>query len=89
MNNKRLDPRHAVYVGSFDPLTLPYQALKAKPAGILNKLRLALLVNGVDIMGSGAGIISACHDDADLEHTLGSFEQAIKMLRAEETLPQL
>lgn len=73
----------------FEPLTFAYQDLKAKPAEQLNKLRLGLLLNGVDIMGSGGGIISATHDDADLEHTIDAFEQAVQMLRAEETLPSL
>jgi glutamate-1-semialdehyde 2,1-aminomutase len=73
----------------FDPLQLPYQELKAKPAAVLNKFRLALLISGVDIMGSGGGVISCRHDDADLQHTLEAFANAVEMLRAEETLPQL
>ena len=80
---KRIDPL------AFDPLSMPYQDLKAKPAALLNKFRLALLLHGVDVNGAGSGVISATHDDADLSHTLEAYEQAIHMLRAEETLPQL
>jgi glutamate-1-semialdehyde 2,1-aminomutase len=78
-----IDPRN------FDPLAIPYQDLKAKPPGLLNKLRLALLIGGVDFSGSGGGVISATHDDGDLEQTVAAFEQAVTMLAAEENLPRL
>ncbi|MBT4045575.1 MAG: aminotransferase class III-fold pyridoxal phosphate-dependent enzyme [Rhodospirillaceae bacterium] len=73
----------------FDPLSMPYEDLKGKPAGLLNKLRLALLIGGVDISGSGGGVISATHDDDDLAQTVAAFEGALEMLRAEESLPKL
>ena len=63
--------------------------MKGKPAGLLNKLRLALLIGGVDISGSGGGVISATHDDDDLAQTVAAFEGALEMLRAEESLPKL
>ncbi|MDP6346521.1 MAG: aminotransferase class III-fold pyridoxal phosphate-dependent enzyme, partial [Alphaproteobacteria bacterium] len=73
----------------FDPLALPFTELKAKPGEQLNKLRLGLLLGGVDISGSGGGVISAVHDAADLNQTVEAFEQAVTMLAAEETLPRL
>jgi len=72
---------------NFDPLAIPYQEIKAKPPGLMNKLRLALLIGGVDISGSGGGVISATHDDEDLERTVTAFDQAVAMLMAEEGLP--
>jgi glutamate-1-semialdehyde 2,1-aminomutase len=78
-----IDPRN------FDPFAMPYQDLKAKPPALLNKLRLALLIGGVDFSGSGGGVISATHGDDDLEHTVAAFEQAVAMLAAEENLPRL
>ena len=74
---------------NFDPLSMSYQDLKGKPAGLLNKLRLALLIGGVDISGAGGGVISATHDDDDLAQTVTAFEDAVKMLGAEESLPKL
>ena len=79
----------AIEPRNFDPLAIPYQDLKAKPAGLLNKLRLALLIGGVDISGSGGGVISATHDADDLRQTVAAFEQAVTMLSAEENLPRL
>jgi glutamate-1-semialdehyde aminotransferase len=73
---------------NFDPLAIPYQEIKAKPPGLMNKLRLALLIGGVDISGSGGGVISATHDDNDLERTVTAFDQAAAMLMAEEDLPR-
>lgn len=74
---------------NFDPLAMPYQDLKAKSPVLLNKLRLALLIGGVDISGSGGGVISATHDGDDLDHTVAAFEQAVTLLAAEENLPRL
>ncbi|MBT4488064.1 MAG: aminotransferase class III-fold pyridoxal phosphate-dependent enzyme [Rhodospirillaceae bacterium] len=73
---------------NFDPLAIPYQDLKSKPPGLMNKLRLALLIGGVDISGAGGGVISATHDDNDLEQTVAAFEQAVSMLMAEDDLPR-
>ncbi len=73
---------------NFDPLAIPYQEIKAKPPGLMNRLRLALLIGGVDISGSGGGVISATHDDNDLERTVTAFDQAAAMLMAEEDLPR-
>ncbi len=74
---------------NFDPLSIPYQDLKSKPPGLMNKLRLALLIGGVDISGSGGGVISATHGDDDLEQTVEAFARAVAMLMAEDDLPRL
>jgi glutamate-1-semialdehyde 2,1-aminomutase len=73
---------------AFDPLTVPYQELKDQSAGMLNKLRLALLVHGVDIMGSAGGVISAVHSDQDIADTAAGFDAAVEMLAREEDLPR-
>ena len=54
----------------------------------MNKLRLALLIGGGDISGSGGGVISATHDESDLEQTVTAFDQATAMLISEEDLPR-
>jgi len=79
----RIDPL------AFDPLARPYQDLKAKPPVQLAKLRLGLLINGVDIMGSGGGVISATHDETDLDHTVDAFAATLTMLQAEEPVATL
>lgn len=85
-----LNPQgQAIAPEAFDPLSLPAQELKTKPPEILNKLRLALLTGGVDIMGSGGGVISATHGDAELEQTADAFAAAVDQLMREESLPAL
>lgn len=74
---------------AFDPLTLPAQELKRKPPEVVNKLRLSLLTSGVDIMGSGGGVISATHGEAELEQTVDAFAAAVDQLKREESLPLL
>ncbi|MEX0717123.1 MAG: pantetheine-phosphate adenylyltransferase [Planctomycetaceae bacterium] len=40
-----LDPRHAVYAGSFDPLTLGHLDIVRRGAGIFDKLTVAIGIN--------------------------------------------
>ena len=47
------------------------------------KLKLALLLNGVDIAGRPGGTISAAHTESDLTHTLQAFRTALDLLRAD------
>ena len=80
---RKLDPE------AFDPLALSHAELKRKPPEALNKLRLALLTAGVDIMGSGGGVISATHGDRELEQTAAAFAEAVDRVGREEALPAL
>lgn len=61
------------------------EVFKAKSA-IANKLRLALLLNGVDISGKPGGTVSAAHTEADIRATADALRDSIKMLREEEDL---
>lgn len=75
----------AVDPQNFDARAIGHAALNAKsPLG--EKLRLALLVHGVDISGKPGGTASAAHTDGDLEHTAEALRAAIGMLRAEADL---
>jgi len=68
----------------FDPLALGFDGLKrSKSAGLANKLRLAMLVAGVDIMGAPGGTVSATHGDREIEQTIDAFRQAVRMIKAE------
>lgn len=81
--NRAIDP------ADFNPLSVSIHELKEKPSEHLNKLRLALLIAGVDINGSGAGLISATHEESDLERTVSAFQFAVEMVSKEESLPRI
>lgn len=67
---------------NFDARAIGHDALGAK-SPISEKLRLALLVHGVDINGKPGGTTSAAHTDADLAHTAEALRAAIGLLRSE------
>ena len=67
----------------FDPYAVGMERLKASPGALGNKLRLALLVHGVDISGSLSGFISVTHGEQDIADTAEAFRGAIRMMRAE------
>lgn len=79
-------PGVTVRPGAFVPETQPMPVLKSQPAGLSHKLRLALLVNGVDVNGRIGGFVSATHTADDVTHAAGAFREAIRMLRAEGEL---
>jgi glutamate-1-semialdehyde 2,1-aminomutase len=72
---------------TFDPATLTLDDLKAQSKDLVNKMRLALLVNGVDVNSRIGGFLSATHTDDDVAHTADAFRQAVRMLRQEGELP--
>ncbi len=73
--------------GAFDPATHDWHTLKAQPAGLAHKLRLALLANGVDVNSRLGGFLSATHGDDDVDHAVAAFAEAIRMVRREGELP--
>jgi glutamate-1-semialdehyde 2,1-aminomutase len=76
--------RIAIDPASFDPLPLGFKGIKgARDANLINRLRLALLANGVDIMGGPGGIVSATHGPREVAQTLDAFRTAVQWLRAE------
>ena len=79
-------PGVTVAPGAFVPETQPMAVLKSQPAGLSHKLRLALLVNGVDVNGRIGGFVSATHTADDVAHTAGAFREAVRMLKAEGEL---
>ena len=79
-NNLNINPE------AFDPTVIDWQELKNNPACLSHKLRLAMLINGVDITGWPGGTISAVHTDTDLEQTVDAFRESISMLRAEDAI---
>jgi glutamate-1-semialdehyde 2,1-aminomutase len=79
------NPDHQTIVPTrFDPLEQPPEALAGnRQAGVVHKLRLAMMTGGVDFNGSPGGIVSATHDEAELEDTLIALRKSVRMLKQE------
>ena len=69
---------------AFDPRKLGFKGLKgARNPDLAYRLRVALLANGVDIMGAPGGLVSATHGPREVAHTLDAFRTAVRWLKAE------
>ena len=71
---------------AFDPTAMSREDLKGQPKQLTARLRLALLVNGVDVNGRIGGFTSCTHQQADVDATVTAWRSAIRMLRAENEL---
>jgi glutamate-1-semialdehyde 2,1-aminomutase len=76
----------AIKPTAFDASTLTVDAIKGKNEGMLGKLRLAMLVNGVDLKGWRGGIVSAVHTPADVALTLDAWRKSLRALKEEGEL---
>ena len=70
----------------FDAASVDWKEIKSNPPGVSDRLRLAMLINGVDITGWPGGTISAAHDEADLDKTVDAFRESLRMLRSEDVI---
>jgi hypothetical protein len=79
------NPDHRAIVPTrFDPLEQPADALAGnRQAGVVHKLRLAMMTGGVDFSGSPGGLTSATHGDAELEDTVKALRNTVRMLKQE------
>jgi glutamate-1-semialdehyde 2,1-aminomutase len=69
---------------TFDPLRLGFKGLKgAKGPTQSHRLRVAMLANGVDIMGAPGGLVSAVHGEREVAQTLDAFRTSVRWLKAE------
>jgi glutamate-1-semialdehyde 2,1-aminomutase len=69
---------------TFDPLRYDFKQLKAeRDAKMSHRLRVAMLANGVDIMGAPGGLVSAAHGADDVARTLEAFRTSVQWLKAE------
>jgi glutamate-1-semialdehyde 2,1-aminomutase len=79
--------RVAITPTRFNPLEHPPESLAGnRQAEIVHKLRLAMMLGGVDLSSSPGGLISATHEEAELEDTLQAVRNAIRLLRQEGEL---
>jgi len=68
----------------FDPLQYSAATLKSdRNAGVVHKLRLGMMIHGVDLSSHPGGVISATHGEAELEDTVAALRQTVRMLRQE------
>ena len=82
------NPKGRTDVGpdSFDPLAYGYAELKSNAPDAVQKLRIAMILNGVDIMGWPGGNISAVHSDRDRAKTVDAFARSIQLMKDEGDL---
>ena len=55
-------------------------------AGVVHKMRLAMMVHGVDFSSHPGGVVSATHGEAELEDTVAAMRNSVRMLKAEGEL---
>ena len=79
--------RAAITPTKFNPLDHSFAALKGeRTAGIVHKMRLGMMIHGVDLSSHPGGVISATHGEAELEDTIAAMRNTVRMLRAEGEL---
>ncbi|MCH8185123.1 MAG: aminotransferase class III-fold pyridoxal phosphate-dependent enzyme [Chloroflexi bacterium] len=67
--------------------TMPYDEIyKTMPVSKTRRVRQAMLVNGVDMMGGRAFLVSSSHDEEVIDRTVEAFSQSLKELREEGNL---
>jgi hypothetical protein len=52
-------------------------------AGLVHKLRLAMMTNGVDFSASPGGLASATHGEPELDDTLAALRKTVRLLKQE------
>jgi len=80
-----LGPELKLLNGDFSQSASESELLNAGWGAATPSLRRALLLNGVDVMHTG-GFLSSVHTTADLDRTVGAFDQAIKTLKTDRLI---
>jgi glutamate-1-semialdehyde 2,1-aminomutase len=70
----------------FDPHAITLDEYKNPPPKLQARLRLALLVHGVDVSGRLSAFTSIAHTSDDIAHTAQALRASVRMLRAEGEL---
>ena len=74
---------------AFDAQAVPTEWFKAdKREPLLAKMRLAMLVHGIDLKSWRGGIVSSAHTHADVDLTLDALRRSLRALKEEGDLPQ-
>ncbi len=74
---------------TFDANAVPAEWFRPdKREQLLGKMRLAMLVNGVDLKGWRGGLVSSVHTQADIDFTLDAWQRSLRALKEEGDLPR-
>jgi glutamate-1-semialdehyde 2,1-aminomutase len=65
---------------------LPWKMFASRPVPVLQSLRIALNLEGVDIGSRGTGFLSGIHQREDVDYLIEAFERALLRLRQEKIL---
>lgn len=76
----------AIEPAGFDPFAIPYAELKTRRGDLTHRLRVAMLVQGVDLNNWPGALTSAVQSEQDLADTADAFREALRMLRREGDL---
>jgi len=69
---------------TFDPLALGFKGLKGtRDPNLASRLRVAMLANGIDMMGAPGGMVSAVHGPKEIGQTLDAFRISVRWMKAE------
>lgn len=69
---------------AFDPLKLGFKGIKGtRNPALINRIRVAMLAHGVDIMGGPGGLVSASHGKEEVARTLEAFRASVRALKTE------
>jgi glutamate-1-semialdehyde 2,1-aminomutase len=78
------NPRgRALRPADFDPFAIPYGELKSRQGRITHRLRIAMLLHGVDLNNWPGAVVSAVLSDQDVADTVDAFRDALRLLRRE------
>ena len=75
--------RRAIVPERFDPYECTMEELKGPPARLVSRLRLALLLHGMDVNGRLSGFTSAAHGPDDVAAAAEALRASVRMLRDE------
>jgi glutamate-1-semialdehyde 2,1-aminomutase len=78
--------RRPIRPSEFDPLAVPYLELKTRQGNLTQRLRLAMLVQGVEFTSWPGALTSAAVSAEDIADTVDAFRAALRMLRREGDL---
>jgi glutamate-1-semialdehyde 2,1-aminomutase len=68
----------------FDASPYDIGVMKRSSSGaVIDKLRLALLINGVDLSNKAGGSVSAVHSAQDIDTTVAAFRAAVRSMKDE------
>lgn len=63
--------------------------LKSIPASVVTAFQRNLQIRGVDLLSYTGGVTSAAHTEADIDQTLGAFEETMRTLVREEIVARV